>query len=122
MAQHIETETEPVTSLEFNYKRAVTQMLILKILSVRESFITEIMDEICEQTYGVFNLSMPYGSISKLMAEGYIEDGQRRIAPDGRLRRYYKISPKGQNLLQQQMETYNSFATAVAQVLHQDTF
>lgn len=112
-----EITKEAVSNLEFNYKRAVGQMLILKVLSSRDCYIAEIIEEINRCSEGAFCLTFPYTTFRKMIDEGYICDGQRRKAPDERLRQYYKITAKGQELLEVQMEHYRSCSAAVAQVL-----
>ena len=108
------------TSLEDNLKKALTELLVLRLLSQREYFIGELITEIKEKSGGALTIVFPYGAIYRMTRCGYVTEGKKRNAPDGRLRQYYGITETGQAYLDQLMEEYTRFTQGVANVLRMD--
>lgn len=106
------------SSLEDNLKKALTELLVLKLLSVRDYYIGELTRQIKEKSGGALVIVFPYGAIYRMTRSGYIAESKKRNAPDGRLRQYYTITDKGREYLAQLMEEYAHVAEGVDNVLH----
>lgn len=106
------------SSLEDNLKKALTELLVLKLLSTREYYIGELTSEIKEKSGGALVIVFPYGAIYRMTRSGYIAEGKKRNAPDGRLRQYYTITEMGRAYLTQLMAEYARVAEGVDNVLH----
>lgn len=115
--QVISEEKDMLSCLELNYKRTVTQMLILKVLEMKESSIPEVFQAIQDHSNGVLKTTARYEQIQKLQSDGFIEEAQKRKAPDNRLRQYFRITDKGKSLLQSQIKIYGDYASAIQNVL-----
>lgn len=105
------------SSLEENLKKALTELLVLKLLSRHEYYIGKLTEEINEKTDHALTIVFPYGAIYRMTGSGYIVESKKQNAPDGRLRQYYKITDKGRLYLQQLEEGYKSFQLAVDKIL-----
>ena len=105
------------TSLEDNLKKALTELLVLKLLSIREYYIGELTTEIKEKSGNALVIVFPYGAIYRMTRCGYITESKKRNAPDGRLRQYYAITETGRDYLAQLLEEYERFFNGVTNVL-----
>lgn len=108
------------TSLEDNLKKALTELLVLRLLSQREYFIGELTAVIKEKSGGALTIVFPYGAIYRMTRCGYITESKKRNAPDGRLRQYYAVTDLGKAYLAQLMEEYERFFQGVTNVLRMD--
>ena len=109
--------TRFTTSLEDNLKKALTELLVLKLLSAREYYIGELTSVIKEKSNVSLVIVFPYGAIYRMTRCGYITESKKRNAPDGRLRQYYAITDLGRDYLAQLLQEYERFAQGVENVL-----
>jgi PadR family transcriptional regulator PadR len=114
------TQSPPAitTTLEENLKKALTELLILHLLNIREYFIGEITDTLTDYSNGILNLVFPYSAVYRLQNEGYIADGEKRIASDGRRRQFYRITQQGREYYRQLMDSYRYFIGGINTVLN----
>lgn len=110
------TNKSPV-SLEDNLKKALTELLVLHLLSQRDYYIGELTSTLKHRSHDALNIVFPYGAIYRLQLSEYIAESQKRIAPDGRRRQYYCITPKGSRYLDQLRSLYTRFIRGVDEVL-----
>ena len=103
--------------LEENLKKALTEFLILFLLSEKECFIGELSPEIELRSKGAIHIEFPYSSIYRLCKAGHITESKKRKAPDGRLRQYYKITKQGVFYLQELNDIYHQFIQGVAGII-----
>ena len=106
-----------VLPLEENLKKALTEILILHLLSVKEYYIGELTTVIYTKSQGTLTIVFPDSAIYRLQKSGYLEESEKRIAPDGRRRQYYRITETGRSYLGQLKEAYTRFTNGVADVL-----
>lgn len=104
-------------SLEENLKKALTEMLVLYLLSEREYYIGELTAVMREKSHRILNIVFPYAAIYRLLDEGFIQEVKKRVAPDGRRRQYYQITARGREYLSQLLSTYRRFTQGVADVM-----
>ena len=95
-------------TLEENLKKALTEPLVLFLLSQREYYIGELTAVIQEKSGGALNIVFPYAAIY---------ESQKRTAPDGRLRQYYTITEQGRAYLSGLLDTYRRFSRGVSDIL-----
>lgn len=107
-------------SLEENLKKALTELLLLHLLSRREYYIGELTEKLDQYSSGVLKLVFPYSAVYRLLEEKFVLESDKRIAPDGRKRQYYRISPQGQTYYKQLKDTYHHFIGGVNAVLLAD--
>lgn len=104
-------------SLEDNLKKALTELLILHLLSERDYFIGELTTTLSDRSHGALNIVFPYGAIYRLQQSKYISESEKRTAPDGRRRQYFSITKAGSEYLNQLRSLYNRFIWGVDAVL-----
>ena len=107
------------TSLEDNLKKALTELLVLTLLSQKEHYIGELTAHIKEKSGGAMVIVFPYGAIYRMTRSGYIAESKKRNAPDGRLRQYYTITDQGRQYLEQLKKEYDRFNQGVSAILNE---
>lgn len=105
------------TLLEENLKKALTELMVLFLLSEKECYIGELTSAITERSHGALNIVFPYGAIYRLESAGFIKDIGKRNAPDGRRRQFYTITGEGRTHLEHLLATYERFSKGVSDVL-----
>lgn len=111
------TKRESSLGMEDNLKKAVTEMLILSLLSQEDMFAAQIMQSMEEASEGQLSIVFPYAALYRLESKECIEETRKRIAPDGRRRQYYHITDKGLQYLAEQKALYRRFTAAVEVLL-----
>lgn len=106
-------------SLEENLKKALTELLILHLLSTKDYYIGELTAVIHERSCGTLNVVFPYSAIYRLQDAGYLTENAKRNAPDGRRRQYYRITDTGRAYLEQLEEIYARFTWGVGEILRE---
>lgn len=112
-----EESAKRTSQLEENLKKALTELLVLSLLSQKEYYIGELTATLNEKSRGALTIVFPYAAIYRLQQSEYITESKKRNAPDGRRRQYYTITQKGSAYLQQLLDTYKRFSKGVAAVL-----
>lgn len=103
--------------LEENMKKALTEFLVLHLLSQRPYYIGELTDALEERSGGVLNVVFPYAAVYRMLQNEYITEMKKRVAPDGRRRQYYTITDEGRAHLETLVKDYRRFSQGVEKVL-----
>ena len=112
-----EQNPRPAVQLEENLKKALTELMMLSLLSEKDRYVGELSAVLREKSNGVLTVVFPYGAIYRLERAGYVCELGSRSAPDGRRRQYFGITEEGRAYLAQLLETYERFSASVAAVL-----
>lgn len=107
----------PPTSLEDNLKKALTELLILHLLSRKDYYIGELTAELNQRSHGALNIVFPYSAIYRLQQTACICEWEKRTAPDGRRRQYFRITETGRAYLARLTAIYRAFTDGVENVL-----
>jgi PadR family transcriptional regulator PadR len=107
----------PVISLEDNLKKALTELLILHLLSQRQYYIGELTATLSKKSNEVLNIVFPYSAIYRMLRANHIFECEKRIAPDGRRRQYFQITDSGRAYYQQLLEVYKNFSQGIDVIL-----
>lgn len=110
------TSTSP-EGLEENLKKGITELLVLFLLREKEMYINEMTEALSERSGGRLNISFPYAIIYRLLDARFIELGDKRMAPDGRRRQYYRTTEKGNAYLNDLLVVLDRFMGGVYQIL-----
>ena len=113
----VEAENNPSMTLEENLKKALTELLMLHLLSEKECYIGELTAAISVRSKGALSVVFPYSAVYRLERLGCIRETGKRTAPDGRRRQYLGITQEGRAYLQRLRETYKRFSTGVADIM-----
>ena len=100
--------------LEENFKKTVSEMLLLSLLNEKEMYVGEITKAMEQRSGGTYTISYPYAIIYRMSKLKYISEIGRRNADDGRLRQFYGITDSGKEYLGELMETYTKMTGCVS--------
>ncbi|MCI8476884.1 MAG: PadR family transcriptional regulator [Oscillospiraceae bacterium] len=103
--------------MEENLKKGVAEMLVLFLLKEREMYVNELTEELENRSDGRLHITFPYAIIYRLLDTHYIELGEKRLAPDGRRRQYYRTTTTGGAYLEELQATMRKFMGGVEQIL-----
>ena len=99
--------------MEDNLKKAVTEMVILSLLSREDMHANQIMQMMEERSAGAVSIVFPYSALYRLIKAGYIWEAYKKNAPDGRRRQYYQITDRGREHLEALLDIYHRFTNGV---------
>lgn len=119
MKQDLQKERSPDT-LEENLKKALTELLVLRLFSEQPRYIGELTEAIQARSNGDLTIVFPYAAFYRIYKAELITEEKKRNAPDGRLRQYYRITDAGRVYLSGLLETYDRVLAAVSRILSPD--
>ncbi len=108
-----------IQGMEDNLKKAVTEMLVLVLLSREDMYAAQITQGLEERSRGALSIQFPYSVLYRLISFGYIVEGYKKAAPDGRRRQYYQITPKGRAYKEQLVALYRKLSGGVELLLEE---
>lgn len=82
-------------SFEDYFKRAANPMVILSLLQERPKYAYEMTQELKNKTDGGYTMPLLYPVLYRLQEQGFIEESQKVISENNRVRNYYRITPAG---------------------------
>lgn len=103
--------------MEDNLKKAVTELVILSLLNEEDMYAGQLLREMEERSDKALNIVFPYAALYRLLEFGYIVEGDRCNAPDGRRRQFYRITDKGRAHLGDLLPVYHSFVGGIEKIL-----
>lgn len=106
--------------MEDNLKRAVTEMMVLSLLSREDLSAVQIMQRVEEETGHAVTLASPYMLFYRLIENGSIIEAYKKIAPDGRRRQYYQITAEGRLYLEELTALYRRITRGVERLLGEE--
>lgn len=101
------------------FKKAVTEMLILRLLRDSDMYAYEMQREMDQRSAGALTFNTLYLAIYRLKDLGYIEERNKRTV-DGRERIYFGITENGQHRLSELISDYQRLTSAVEGMLFAD--
>lgn len=101
-------------TMEDGLKRVLAEMLILHLFSEREHYIGELTEAVERRSGGKLSVISPYKVFYRLAGDGYVIESRKRIAPDGRLRLYYRITDEGKEYLCALQAVYRQYTEGVS--------
>ncbi|WP_367566672.1 PadR family transcriptional regulator [Lacrimispora sp.] len=104
--------------MDKRYMALGTSMLVLKLLKQQSMYGYQIIRELEQQSHHVFQLQEGtlYPILHSLEQQGAVTS-HKQIADNGRVRKYYAITSHGQKLLKEKTEEWNTYQTAINQVM-----
>ena len=98
------------------FKKAVTELLILRLLRDADMYAYEMQREMERRSAGRLSFNTLYLAIYRLKDLGYIEE-RRKALVDGRERVYFGITESGQRRYSELCEEYRRLSAAVEDML-----
>jgi len=99
-------------------RRGSLELIVLHLLELGEAYGYEIVTKLAEQTSGALEVTdgTLYPVLYRLERAGFVSI--RWATPErGVPRKYYRLTPSGQNELRQLTQEWNSFSDAMARLL-----
>ena len=104
-------------SMEETFKKATSELLVLKLLSEQDRHINDILAQMNERSKGTYKIAFPYALLYRLEKYGYLEEAGKRIADDRR-RQFYRITDSGREYLKGLLENYRNLTNGIELILN----
>ncbi|HIT64073.1 MAG TPA: helix-turn-helix transcriptional regulator [Candidatus Ventrimonas merdavium] len=106
--------------MDKRYMALGTSMLVLKLLAQESMYGYQIIRQLEQQSQNVFRLQEGtlYPVLHTLEHQGAVTSFQQ-TAENGRLRKYYQITEQGKRLLNEKLQEWQTYETAVNQIMGQ---
>lgn len=111
---------DTLQNFEAQCKKATLPLMILKILSEKEMYAYEIVQEALNRSNGTYKMPLLYTSINKLQEDGYVTESRKTISEANRVRIYYKITPEGVIHLKHLKNIYSKITETVISIVYDD--
>ncbi len=95
-----------------------TDLLVLSLISREDMYGFEIITRLEEESENVFSLKEGtlYPILHKLENKGYLKS-YKKLADNGRTRKYYKITRSGKKKLEEEKEAFKLFSRSVTNLV-----
>ena len=102
-----------------NFKRGITEMLILKLLSEEDMYGYQIVNLLNERGGGMVTIKefSLYGPLYKLVEKKCISEN-RVVVGKRRTRVYYHLEPEGEEYFKVLKEVYSNISAGISQILN----
>ena len=92
-------------------------MLILRLLAEKDMYGYEMIDTLSKRSSNVFELKVGtlYPLLHSMVQSGYLESYNHEA--NGKLRKYYRITPNGKKFLDKMIEEWNVYVNAVSSMI-----
>lgn len=106
-----------ITEVTTNFKRGVTDMLLLSLLLEGEQYAYELSKRLRQYSCGLFDIQGPslYTVLYRLEQKGYVATREEQVGR--RIRVYYRIVQEGREYLELVTREYSSITNGIASVL-----
>lgn len=112
------TKRDPLENFEAQFKKATLPLMILSILSEREMYAYEIVQVVLELSQGKYKMPLLYNILTKLKENGFIEESEKIITDDNRIRIYYAITGEGKEYLEKLKALYKELTDVVRDIVY----
>lgn len=103
-------------SFEDYFKRAVNPLLVMQLLSERTMYVYEMVQELLSRSDGGYELSLLYPVLYRLVSQGFVCEGEKKISEDNRVRQYYEITKEGRAHFAATMADYDRMVGTVGMI------
>ena len=101
-------------------KKATTEMLVLYVLRRKSMYTYEMMQEIDRMSEGKITFNTLYQAIYRLRDRGYIQESEKVLSQDNRIRIYFSITEAGEIYLHDLRREYQNFTDTIALIFSKD--
>ena len=104
-----------------NFKRGITEMLILKLLSEEDMYGYQIINLLNKRGGGMITIKefSLYGPLYKLVEKNCISE-KRVVVGKRRIRVYYHLEPEGEEYFKVLKEIYSSISSGISLILNSE--
>ena len=108
-------------SFEDYFKRAISPMLVLHLLSAQPMYVYQLSQEMAKRTDGTYTTSFLYPVLYRLQEQGFVMETGKEISEDNRVRNYYGITEAGQKHLLSLEGDYSRLIRSVEKIMTDET-
>ena len=107
------SDKNKLNSFEENFKRSVSPMIVLLVLSEKPMYAYRLSQELEKRSNHTYKMNFLYPVLYKLQKDGYIVEFSQETTESHRTRNYYTITDSGKLYLDFLIKKYNELLTAV---------
>ena len=89
----LKKENYNTNNFEAQFKRSTIPLLVLQLLTEREMYAYEIIQETLKRSDGKYKMPLLYNILNKFRDQGYIIESRKEVSDSNRIRIYYAITP-----------------------------
>lgn len=104
-------------NFEAQFKRSTIPLLVLQLLTEREMYAYEIIQETLKRSDGKYKMPLLYNILNKFRDQGYIIESRKEVSDSNRIRIYYAITPSGREYLLALKKEYSILSKSVQQIV-----
>lgn len=104
-------------TFEDYFKRAISPMLVLHLLSIQPMYVYQLSREMAKRTDGRYTTSFLYPVLYRLQEQGFVAETGKEISDDNRVRNYYGITKAGQQHLHLLKDDYIRLIQSVEKIM-----
>ena len=99
------------------FKKGVLELIVLLCVYKKDMYGYEMIDTLSKRSDNVFELKVGtlYPLLHSMVQSGYLESYNQEA--NGKLRKYYRITPNGKKYLEKMIEEWNAYANAVTSMI-----
>ena len=99
------------------FKKGVLELIVLAAVEQKDMYGYEMIDTLSKRSDNVFELKVGtlYPLLHSMVQSGYLESYNQEA--NGKLRKYYRITPNGKKYLEKMIEERNAYANAVTSMI-----
>ena len=107
------SDKNKLNSFEENFKRSVSPMIVLLVLSEKPMYAYRLSQELEKRSNHTYKMNFLYPVLYKLQKDGYIVEFSQETTESHRTRNYYTITDSGKLYLDFLIKKYNELLSAV---------
>ena len=107
------SDKNKLNSFEENFKRSVSPMIVLLLLSEKPMYAYRLSQELEKRSNHAYKMNSLYPVLYKLQKDGYIIEFSQETTESHRTRNYYTITDSGKLYLDFLIKKYNELLSAV---------
>lgn len=116
----LKTENYNTNNFKAQFKRSTMPILVLQLLSEREMYAYEIIQEALKRSDGNYKMPLLYNVLNKFKEQGYVIESRKELSDSNRIRIYYKITPSGIEYLTKLKHEYLLLSDAVMKIISEN--
>ena len=103
--------------IDKNLVQGSMALMLLRLLETKDMYGYEMIDTLSKRSDNVFELKVGtlYPLLHSMVLSGYLESYNQEA--NGKLRKYYRITPNGKKYLEKMIEEWNAYANAVTSMI-----
>lgn len=111
---------DPLENFEAQFKKSTLPLMVLRLLSEREMYAYEILQETLRRSDGRYKMPLLYTTLNKLQEQNLVIESGKTISDDNRVRVYYRITNEGRQHLEKLKMLYAELTETVKAIVYDE--